>query len=167
MAAQVVAQGSAEDHSANRRSKRRMRAATLGMILALLIQFAAGMLVNLFTTIPSSHPGSQPPDYFAGSFESIRWAITQSGLAALIFHTAWGLLLVVNGVALILLARRVGIRSVTVAAALGFLFIVGAGFNGASFLDFQADYSSMIMATLFGLAMFAYAVVLFCLPADA
>lgn len=66
-----------------------------------------------------------------------------------------------------LLARRVGIRSVTVAAALGFLFIVGAGFNGASFLDFQADYSSLIMATLFGLAVLAYAVVLFLLPADA
>jgi hypothetical protein len=52
---------------------------------------------------------------------------------------------VVNGVALILLARRVGIRSVTVAAVLGFLFIVGAGFNGASFLFYDParhDYPS-------------------------
>jgi hypothetical protein len=137
------------------------------MIFALLIQFAAGMLVNLFTTIPGGHPGSQPSDYFAGSFDSIGWAITQSGLPALAFHTAWGLLLAVTGVVLILLARPVGMRSVTVAAVLGFLFIVGAGFNGASFLDFNADYSSMIMATLFGLAVVSYSVVLFLLPVEA
>ena len=167
MATQAAAQGSTEDHPAGGRVRRRLRAATLGMIVALLVQFAAGMIVNLFTTIPDNHPGSQPSDYLAGSFDSIRWAITQSGLPALIFHTAWGLLLVVNGVVLIVLARRVGMRSITVAAVLGFLFIVGAGFNGASFLDFQADYSSMIMATLFGLAVLAYSVVLFLLPADA
>lgn len=167
MATQTAAQGSTDIPSASGRARRRLRAATLGMIVALLVQFAAGMLVNLFTTIPDSHPGSQPSDYFAGSLNSIGWAVTQSGLPALIFHTAWGLLLVVNGVVVILLARGVGMRSVTVAAVLGFFFIVGAGFNGASFLDFQADYSSMIMATLFGLAVLAYSVLLFLLPADA
>jgi uncharacterized membrane protein HdeD (DUF308 family) len=92
--------------------------------------------------------------------------ITQSGLPALAFHTTWGLLLVTNGVALIALARGVRRRTVTVSAVLGFLFVVGAGFNGASFLDFNTEYSSMIMATLFGLSVLAYTVVLFVLPAD-
>jgi hypothetical protein len=68
---------------------------------------------------------------------------------------------------LIILARRVGRRAVTVSTVLGFLLVVGAGFNGASFLDFGQDYSSMLMATLFGLSVLAYAVVLFVVPADA
>ena len=75
-------------------------------------------------------------------------------------------MVVVTGAAVISLARGVGRRAVTVSAVLGFVFLVGAGFNGASFLDFNGDYSSMIMATLFGLAVLSYTVVLFQLPAD-
>lgn len=151
--------------SARSVARSRLRRATLGMIVGLMIQFAAGMLVNLFTNIPDSHPGSNPSDYFSGSLQGVIWATAQSGLPALVFHTAWGLLLVVNGVVLIALARSVGRRAVTVSAILGFLFVLGAGFNGASFLDFNEDYSSMIMATLFGLSVLAYSVVLFLLPA--
>jgi hypothetical protein len=147
-------------------ARSRLRRATLGMIVGLMIQFAAGMLVNLFTKIPGSHPGSNPSDYLSGSLQSVIWATTQSGLPALVFHTTWGLLLVVNGVVLIALARSVGRRAVTVSAVLGFLFVVGAGFNGASFLDFNEDYSSMFMATLFGLTVLAYTVVLYLMPAD-
>lgn len=147
-------------------ARSRLRRATLVMIVGLMIQFAAGMLVNLFTKIPDGHPGSNPSYYFSGSLQSVIWATTQSGLPALAFHTTWGMLLVVNGVVLIALARGVGRRAVTVSAVLGFLFVVGAGFNGASFLDFNADYSSMIMATLFGLSVLAYTVILFLLPAD-
>jgi hypothetical protein len=148
-------------------ARSRLRRLTLGMIVGLMIQFAAGMLVNLFTKIPDSHPGSNPSDYLSGSLQSVNWATAQSGLPALVFHTTWGMLLMVNGVVLIALARGVGRRAVTVSAVLGFLFLVGAGFYGASFLDFNDDYSSMIMATLFGLSVLAYTVVLFLLPADA
>ncbi len=137
------------------------------MIVGLLIQFFAGMLVNLFTTIPASHPGSNPSEYFAGSADSVRWAITQSGLPALVFHATWGLLLAIGSVALIVLCRRVGRRAATVSAVLGFLFIVGAAFNGASFLDFREDFSSMIMATLFALAVLSYSAILFVVPPEA
>lgn len=152
--------------SASSVARSRLRRATFGMIVGLMIQFAAGMLVNLFTKIPGGHAGSNPSDYFSGSLQSVIWATTQSRLPALVFHTIWGLLLVVNGVVLIALARTIGRRAVTVSVALGFLFVVGAGFNGASFLEFNEDYSSMIMATLFGLSVLAYTVVLFLLPAD-
>jgi hypothetical protein len=144
----------------------RLRWSAFGMIVGLLVQFMAGMLVNLFTKIPDSHPGSNPSEYFSGSFESLRWALTQSGLPALVFHVVWGMLLVLNGVVLIVMARRAKRRALTVAAVLGFLFVLGAGFNGASFLNYREDFSSMIMASLFGLAVMAYAVILFLAPAD-
>lgn len=147
-------------------ARRRLRGATFGLVLGLLIQFLAGIWVNLFVTIPGAHPGSKPSEYFSGSFQSVVWAITGSGLPALVFHAAWGLILVLGGVSLAFQARRLHRRSVTVIAVLGFLFVLGAGFNGASFLDFNEDFSSMIMATLFALAMLCYVSILFILAGD-
>jgi hypothetical protein len=144
----------------------RVRRGAFGMVFGLMIQFTAGMLVNLFTKIPDSHPGSNPPEYFTGSGQSLIWAITQSGLPALMFHATWGLFLMVVGVGVIVQARKLHRRAITVTAVLGFLFVLGAGFNGASFLNYREDFSSMIMASLFALAVLAYVSLLFVLPAD-
>lgn len=132
---------------------------TVGLIVALIAQFLIGMLVNLFVTIPDSHPGSQPTEYFGGSFQSVLWALS-SGLDLLVAHVVLGLLLVIGSLALVVRSRALRRRRLTIAAALGFLFIVGAGFNGASFLDFNEDYSSMIMATLFAAALLSYVAIL-------
>ncbi len=147
------------------RDSRRLRGATFGFLVALLVQYLAGMLVNLFVTVPAGHAGSNPSEYFSGSFQSVVWAITQSGLPLLVFHAAWGLLLVLGALALVVRARAMRRRAVTVLAVLGFLFVLGAGFNGASFLDFAEDVSSMIMATLFALAMLCYVALLYLVPA--
>ena len=144
----------------------RLRRAAFGMVFGLLIQFTAGMLVNLFTKIPDSHPGSDPPEYFTGAAQSVIWAITRSGLPALMFHATWGIFLMVVGVVVIVLARRIHRRAVTVLAVLGFLFVLGAGFNGASFLNYRQDFSSMIMATLFAFAVLSYASLLFLVSAE-
>jgi hypothetical protein len=48
---------------------------------------------------------------------------------------------------------------------LGALFILGAAFNGVSFLNFNDDLSSMIMAVLFAAALACSVVVLFQLNA--
>ena len=39
--------------------------------------------------------------------------------------------------------------------------MLGAGFNGASFLDFGENFSSMIMTLLFTLAMLCYGAILY------
>lgn len=132
-----------------------VRRTSVGLIIALIAQFLIGMLVNLFVTIPDRHPGSQPAEYFAGSLQSVTWAIS-SGPGLLVAHVGLGLILGIGSLALIIRVRALGRRRLTVAAVLGFLFIVGAGFNGASFLDFNEDYSSMIMATLFAAALLCY-----------
>ena len=145
---------------------RRVRGATLGMLIGLVVQFLAGMGVNLFVTIPDAHPGAMPSEYFSGSAQSVAWAITGSGLPALVFHATWGLLLVVGGASLAVQARRLHRRPLTAAAVLGFLLVLGAGFNGASFLDFHEDFSSMIMATLFAFAELCYVSILYQLAGD-
>ena len=147
-------------------ARRRVRGAAFGLLIGLVVQFLAGMWVNLFVTIPDAHPGSKPSEYFSGSAQSVVWAITGSGLPALVFHAVWGLLLVLGSAALAFQARRLHRRSLTVAAVLGFLLVLGAGFNGASFLDFGEDFSSMIMATLFALAVLCYVSILVILADD-
>ncbi|HVS05859.1 MAG TPA: hypothetical protein VHK65_06795 [Candidatus Dormibacteraeota bacterium] len=105
----------------------------LGVALAMLIvQFLLGMTVNLFVKIPGDHPGANPPEYFGGVVTSVSWAILHGGLW-LTLHAALGLMLVL--VALGTLVQAIPLRGggrITL-AALGFVGVLGAGFNGGSF----------------------------------
>jgi hypothetical protein len=136
----------------------------LVMMFWLLVQFVLGMAVNLFVTIPRDHPGANPLEYFSGVAQSVSWAILQGPLL-LILHAVLGLVLVVIGIALFAQALRSRSRTSTIATGVGVLAVLGAGFNGGSYLNYREDFSSMIMASLFALAMFAYAMVLFVAPA--
>ena len=142
----------------------RLRRAAFGMILALMIQFTLGMMVNLFVTIPTNHPGAHPSEYFSGSAQSYVWAVTQ-GPVTLVAHVVWGTLLFVGSIALVVRAWPLHIRALRWASILGMLLILAAGFNGASFLDFNEDFSSMLMAVFFALAVLSYAAALLAVPA--
>lgn len=132
----------------------------LWLAMLLLVQFLLGMATNLFVTIPNRHPGAHPSNYFAGSARSIGWAIPD-GNAWLAAHVSLGVALVLSGLAAVVVAMRRGDRIARGTAVLGAAAIVGAAFNGASFLDFNQDYSSMIMAALFAVAIAAYVVGLY------
>lgn len=129
--------------------------AYLLMSLLLLAQFMLGMADNLFVTVPKQHPGAHPSDYFTGSARSIGWAVPHGGvwLAA---HIILGLALVLGGIVTTNFAIRSGNRVSMGTSAIGAAAIIGAAFNGASFLDFNQDYSSMIMAGLFAVALGSY-----------
>ena len=124
-------------------------------VAALILQFLLGAAVNLFVKIPTSHPGSNPPEYFGGMVTSVSWAILH-GCLWLTLHAAWGLVLVLAALgALVQAIRRRGGGRITL-AALGFIGVLGAGFNGGSFLNYHEDFSSMLMAVGLALAMSAY-----------
>jgi hypothetical protein len=46
-------------------------------------------------------------------------------------------------------------------SALGFVGVLAAGFNGGSFLNYHQDFSSLLMAVGFALAMAAYVALLY------
>jgi hypothetical protein len=125
-----------------------------------LAQAAIGMVVNLRVSVPRSHPGAQPSSYFGGSFHSVVWAIGH-GPAWLAIHAALGLALVVMAIAVAVGAYSARARAAAAWSALAAGLVIGAGFNGASFLDFNNDTSSLIMALLALAAVACYAVVLF------
>ena len=95
----------------------------------------------------------------SGSASSIGWAITH-GAAALAIHATLGLVLALMVISVAVRSFAVASRPVRVWSILGGLLVIGAGFNGASFLDFNHDVSSLIMALLAFGAVACYAVVL-------
>ena len=124
----------------------------------------SGCPVNLYLTAPAHHPGAHPANYFAGSLHSVAWAIAH-GAATLAVHTTLGLALVVFVVGTAGHALRSGRRAIAGWSVLGGLFVIGAGFNGASFLDFAHNINSLIMALLALAAIGCYATALMLLGA--
>jgi hypothetical protein len=133
----------------------RLIAVNLTACLLLLAQYLIGMVANLYVTLPAHHPGAGASNYFAGIGSGLGWLIAHGpGWAAA--HAALGLALVVAALANMAVTWRRGGRLVTTTAVLGAVFIVGAGFNGASFLNYGHDISSLIMAVLWALALASY-----------
>jgi hypothetical protein len=133
----------------------------LGMALVglCLVEYLLGMLLNLYVAIPRQHPGSSGPDYFQRAFQSVLWGISHGGLLA--FHVGLGLLILLGSLRLALAAfqaPKAGLRAI---AVLGLLAVVAAGFNGASFLSYHQDLSSMIMAASLAVAVFCFSWVTF------
>jgi hypothetical protein len=133
-------------------------------MLLLLVQAAIGMVVNLYAVIPTHHPGAHPSDYFGGSFHSVVWAIAH-GDVALALHAAFGVALGFILIAIAINALRLGDRPIGVWSSVAALLVIGAGFNGASFLDFNDNTSSLVMALLALAAVASYSIVLFLLAA--
>ena len=132
--------------------------------MLVLVQAGIGMIVNLDETIPAHHPGAQPSNYFTGSARSVAWAVSH-GAAALVIHATLGLALVALAIVVAVRALRIANRAVTIWALVAAGLIIGAGFNGASFLDFNKNVSSLVMALLALGSVACYTVALFLLPA--
>jgi hypothetical protein len=133
----------------------RLLAVNVTACLLLLIQYLLGMAVNLFVVLPGRHPGAGARDYFAGAASGLAWVIPH-GPAWAAAHAAFGLALVLAALAGIAAARGQGSRMATATSVLGALAIVGAAFNGLSFLNYGHAFSSMIMAGLWALALACY-----------
>jgi len=136
-------------------SARQLRISYLFALVMLIAQFTIGMAVNLFVKIPTDHPGSNPPEYFSGVAQSVIWAILH-GNVLLAVHAGFGLVLVIAAVGTLVQAIGNRRRGIILSAVFGFIGVLGAGFNGGSYLNYHQDFSSMLMATGFAIAVVAY-----------
>jgi len=140
--------------------REQLRNQFLGTLIFLIIQFLLGMAVNLFVTIPTNHPVADAPEYFGGVVQSVTWAILH-GHVLLIIHASLGLLLVLNALGLLIAAIGTRSRDLITVTSFGLFGVLAAGFNGGSFLNYNQDFSSMLMATFFAVAVVSYSVGLF------
>lgn len=156
----VVDRPESSQRRARERPRAQLRGLLLGAIVLVLVQAGLGVSVNLYVVVPSRHPGSHPGSYFRGSLDSVSWALVH-GPFALGAHVMLGLAFVAVMALLTLYAIRSGDRIVSAWTSLGGLLVIGAAFNGASFLDFDDNVSSLIMALLAFASIGCYAVALF------
>jgi hypothetical protein len=135
------------------------------LLLLLALQFVLGMVTNLFVTIPARHPGSDAAAYFGGVVVSVAWSIAH-GAWALRIHALLGLLIIVIGFALVGTAISSRRRAWIVCSIIAVLFTIAAGFNGASFLIYGENFSSLFMSLGFVIALTTLMVGLYLDPAS-
>ena len=127
----------------------RLRGATSGALVMLIIQFALGIGVNLYIT-PAEGGVSE--------------AFTNGPLLAL--HAVLGVLLVLAAIDLLVRAILVRLRVVIAVSAVGLLAVLAAAGNGIAFLRDGQNGSSMGMAIAGCVALLCYVVCprVLCLP---
>ena len=150
--------------STDRVRAQRVRHATLVMLVMLLVQFALGISSDLYATVAAHHPGAHPSDYFGGSLQSLAWALHHAP-AVLAAHSALGLLILLAAIGLVVQTVRIRRSGLVAMAMMGAASVIGAGFNGLSFLDYSQNLNSLIMALLFALAMLCYLSIIYTTPA--
>ena len=128
-------------------------------LLLLAAQFLIGMVVNLFVAVPD-HPGTSASNYFVGVAQGVAWALGHNEWS-LQLHVVLGLLLFLASLLLIGCAIAARRRAWITISVIGWIGIMGAGFNGASFLNYGHNFSSLLMSVGFFLAMIAYVAGLF------
>jgi heme A synthase len=124
----------------------RLRMASLGAVVMLILQFILGMIYNLYGTAPTSKKS-------IGLFSSPVIAL----------HVILGILLFI--VAVVLLVRAIQARhklSIWM-TAVGLVAILAAGFAGLGFSGNGANGASLGMALAFAVALASYIILLFAL----
>jgi hypothetical protein len=128
-----------------------LRGNTFGALAMLIVQFAIGIVVNLYATIPAQDKGS-------GIVGAIGRALT-NGPASLATHAGLGLLIVLVGIALVVRSIVTGHTASIVLSVIGLAAIVSAALNGARFVaDGGLANASLAMALSTALAMMCYAI---------
>jgi hypothetical protein len=141
--------------SPSARQRASLRGASFGALVMLIVQFAIGIVVNLYVAVPAADQG--------GFLRAIGKALTNPP-AALASHAGLGLLIVLAALALVVRALRVGHTAVAVLSIVGLLAIVAAALNGVRFVaGGGANSASVAMALSTAVAMLCYAGSLFVL----
>lgn len=131
-----------------------LRRGTLVVLALLVIQFIVGMLINFYTKLPDTHPGTQ------GSYApSIPWALGGGGGVTLAIHVGIAILLLLGSLALFVRAIMSRRKAVIVGMSIGLFFILAAFSNGLTFLNRGGnDTESLGMSLAFIFSLVTYAV---------
>ena len=130
-----------------------LRANSLAAMVMLVIEFALGVVVNLYTTLPATDAGKT-------LFSAFGAAVTD-GPVALTLHALLGTLLLITGISAVVRAAllRGGVLITITGVAL--MAILLAWLSGTRFVGDSGTGESLIMALTTGVAIICYATILF------
>lgn len=132
---------------------RALRGNSLGAVLLLLVEYGLGVWVNLYGKLPATDRG-------AGLASGFARALTD-GPVGLSIHAALGVVLLGSAIGVLVRSLRLRRPGLTAAAAVGLVAVLAAGLSGSSFVGRGTNGPSMSMAVAAGVAIGAYALVLF------
>ena len=138
----------------------RMRRVATWLLVGYALQFIFGMTANLFVTLPEQHPGVGSTEYFGGVLKGLIWALDGGGGWVLATHAYIALTLVIGAGILFFMSVWLKSKQWIIASTTALLFTIGAFFNGLSFINYNHDFSSMIMACCWLVAVGAITFVL-------
>jgi len=113
--------------------------------VALLIQYAVGLWVSVYVTVPARDQGG-------GILAAVGRALA-NGPAALGLHAALGLLLLLESIVLVVRAVVARDRFFMVTTAVSLLAVLGAAGSGAAFVNNGQDGASLAMGLLTAVAL--------------
>ncbi len=132
---------------------KRIRRMASGLLVGYGLQFLAGMTLNLFVSVPSTHPGVNSTDYFSGAIQALGWSLAGRGGWAMTIHVYLAIGLVLGAISIAVRGWRYRSKLWTSVGTVVALFTIGALFNGLSFVNYNHDFSSMIMAVTWLIAV--------------
>jgi hypothetical protein len=135
--------------SAQKRESRQaaLRQANLAVLILLAVQFALGIGVNLYVTLPAAgHPGHA--SWFGNG-------------ALLALHATLGMLLILGAIFVLVRAIMARNAALIITSAAGLVAILLAAFFGSGFTDKLTDGYSLGMAIAFAVALACYAIGLY------
>ena len=145
---QAVAPPSAQKMQARQAG---LRQASLAIVIVLIVQFALGISVNLYVTLPAAgHPGHA--SWFGNG-------------PLLALHAALGMFLVLAAVFVLVRAIMARNRTLIATSAAGLVAIFLAFFFGSNYTDKLTNGYSLGMAIAFAAALACYIVGLYVLTA--
>jgi hypothetical protein len=113
--------------------------------VALLIQYAVGLWVSVYVTVPARDQGG-------GILAAVGRALA-NGPAALGLHAALGLLLLLGSIVLVVRAVVARDRFFMVTTTVSLLAVLGAAGSGAAFVNNGQDGASLAMGLLTAVAL--------------
>ncbi len=125
------------------------------MLILLIIQFLAGMTLDLFIKLPEIHPGTSG-GYLQQTLDGFVWAITNGGGIALTVHMVIATILVLGSIATLGFSIAGRHKSWIIAASIGLIGVWLAFLNGLEFINTNQDKHSFAMAATFMIAFVAY-----------
>jgi hypothetical protein len=139
----IQANGPGDRATARHGDPRRLRHTALGLLMFLLVQFALGMVVNLYVRVPAGRAGYGP------------------AVAALVLHGLVGLALVAGSVSLAVRAVATRARQAAVPAVTAAVALLMAATGGLRFLGTGVDGASLVMALCTAIAIGCYGLILY------
>jgi hypothetical protein len=125
-----------------------LRRTSLGMSIALLVEYGLGMWVNLYVTVPGRDHG--------GGLPAAVGKALSNGPAALAVHAGIGLILLIGVIVLAVRAIQTRHRMIMATSLISLLAIAGAAGSGAAFVRTGSNGASLGMALLTGLALLCF-----------